>query len=56
MIGPRRRRPVVVAAAGFVPAAIGDAGNTGAHVPGAPVVTAGTVWLTGWAFGRQPVA
>jgi len=36
-------------------AAAHGAGNMGAHVPGALVLTAGTVWLTVRAFGRQPV-
>ena len=48
------RWPVVVSAAvllaGFAQAAIGDAGNMTAHVPGALVLTAGTVWVTAWAF------
>ena len=52
------RWPVVVAAAvfvaGFVQAAVGDGGNMNAHVPGALVLTVGTVWVTAWAFGRQP--
>jgi len=54
------RWPVVVAAAvflaGFVQAAIGDAGNMGAHVPGSLVLTVGTVWVTAWAFSRHPAA
>ena len=54
------RWPVVVAAAvfvaGFVQAAIGDAGNMGAHVPGSLVLTVGTVWVTAWAFTRYPTA
>ncbi|MBB3676825.1 hypothetical protein [Modestobacter versicolor] len=54
------RWPAVLAAAvfaaGFVQAAIGDAGNMGAHVPGALVLSVGTVWLTAWAFRRHPVA
>jgi hypothetical protein len=51
------RWPVVVAvlvfACTFVQAALGSAGNMSAHVPGALVITAGTVWLTAWAFRRQ---
>ena len=51
------RWPVVVSAAvlvaGFVQAALGDAGNMGAHVPGALVLTVGTVWVTAWAFTRH---
>ena len=51
------RWPVVVSAAvlvaGFVQAALGDAGKMGAHVPGSLVLTAGTVWVTAWAFTRQ---
>jgi len=51
------RWPVVLAAAvlvaGFVQAAIGDAGNMTAHVPGALVLTVGTVWVTAWAFRRS---
>ena len=54
------RWPVVLSAAvlvaGFVQAAIGDAGNMTAHVPGALVLTVGTVWVTAWAFRRQPGA
>jgi uncharacterized membrane protein len=54
------RWPVVVSAAvfvaGFVQAAVGDAGNMGAHVPGALVLTVGTVWVTAWAFTRHPAA
>jgi hypothetical protein len=52
------RWPVVVSGvvfvATFVQAAIGDAGNMTAHVPGALVLTVGTVWITGWAFQRHP--
>jgi hypothetical protein len=48
------RWPVVVSAAvfvaTFVQAALGDAGNMSVHVPGALVVTAGTIWVTSWAF------
>jgi hypothetical protein len=51
------RWPVVVAAlvfaCTFVQAALGSAGNMSAHVPGALVITGGTVWLTAWAFRRQ---
>jgi hypothetical protein len=51
------RWPVVVAvvvfACTFVQAALGSAGNMSAHVPGALVITTGTVWLTAWAFRRQ---
>ena len=54
------RWPVVVSAAvfvaGFVQAAIGDAGNMGAHVPGSLVLAVGTVWFPAWASTRQPVA
>jgi hypothetical protein len=54
--GPRW--PVVVSAAvfvaGFVQAAVGDAGNMAAHVPGSLVLTAGIVWVTVWAFQRRP--
>ncbi|WP_369140821.1 hypothetical protein [Modestobacter versicolor] len=54
------RWPVVVSAAvfvaGFVQAAIGDAGNMTAHVPGSLVLTVGTVWVTAWAFRRHPAA
>ena len=46
--------PVVVSAAvlgaGFVQAALGSAGNMTAHLPGALVLTVGTVWVTAWAF------
>ncbi len=52
------RWPVVVSAAvfvaGFAQAALGDAGNMAAHVPGALVLTVGTVWVTAWAFGSRP--
>ena len=51
------RWPVAVAAAvfvaGFVQAAIGDAGNMAAHVPGSLVLAVGTAWLTAWAFQRR---
>ena len=51
------RWPVVVAAAvfvaGFVQAALGDAGNMAAHVPGSLVLAVGTVWVTAWAFGAR---
>jgi hypothetical protein len=51
------RWPVAVSAAvlvaGFVQAALGDAGNLGAHVPGSLVLAVGTVWVTAWAFTRQ---
>jgi hypothetical protein len=54
------RWPVVVAAAvfvaTFVQAALGDAGNLSAHVPGALVLVAGVIWITAWAFGRRPAA
>jgi len=54
------RWPVVVSAAvlvaGFVQAAIGDAGNMTAHVPGALVLAVGTVWVTAWAFRGHPAA
>ncbi|GAB4082433.1 hypothetical protein GCU67_10680 [Modestobacter muralis] len=54
------RWPVVVSAAvfvaGFVQAALGDSGNMAAHVPGSLVLSIGTVWVTAWAFTRQPVA
>src|SRR4051794_11232694 len=54
------RWPVAVSAAvfvaTFVQAAVGDAGNLSAHVPGAFVLGAGTVWITAWAFGRRPAA
>jgi len=54
------RWPVVMAAAvfvaGFVQAALGDAGNMAAHVPGSLVLAVGTVWVTAWAFQRHPVA
>src|SRR4051812_42405783 len=54
------RWPVVVSAAvfvaTFVQAAVGDAGNLSAHVPGAFVLVAGTIWVTVWAFGRRPAA
>ncbi|WP_299955329.1 hypothetical protein [uncultured Modestobacter sp.] len=54
------RWPVVVAAAvfvaGFVQAAIGDAGNMAAHVPGSVVLAVGTVWVTAWAFQRRPAS
>jgi uncharacterized membrane protein len=54
------RWPVVVSAAvfvaGFVQAAVGDGGNMAAHVPGSLVLAVGTVWVTAWAFTRQPVA
>jgi hypothetical protein len=50
------RWPVVVAVlvfiCTFVQAALGDAGVMAAHVPGALVLTVGTVWLTAWAFRR----
>jgi hypothetical protein len=52
--GPRWA--VVLAAlvfvATFVQAGLGDAKIMAAHVPGALVLTAGTVWLTAWAFRR----
>ena len=47
---------VAVLVAGFVQAALGDAGNMTAHVPGALVLTVGTVWITAWAFRRHPAA
>jgi hypothetical protein len=54
------RWPLVVSAAvfvaGFVQAALGDAGAMGAHVPGALVLTVGTVWVTAWAFTPHPAA
>lgn len=54
------RWPVVVAAAvfvaGFVQAAVGDAGAMAAHVPGSLVLAVGTVWVTAWAFQRHPAA
>lgn len=34
----------------FVQAALGSSGNIAAHVPVALAVSAGTVWLTAWAF------
>ncbi|WP_448625692.1 hypothetical protein [Geodermatophilus sp. URMC 64] len=34
----------------FVQAALGSAAVMAAHVPGAMVLTVGTVWLTVWAF------
>jgi hypothetical protein len=56
--GPRW--PVTVSAlvfaCTFVQAALGDAGNLSAHVPGALVLTVGTVWVTAWAFQRHPAA
>jgi hypothetical protein len=56
--GPRW--PVAVSAvvfiATFVQAALGEAGNMSAHVPGALVLTAGTIWVTAWAFRRRPEA
>jgi len=52
--GPRW--PVAVSAAvfaaSFVQAALGDAGNLAAHVPGALVLTLGTTWVTAWAIRR----
>ena len=52
------RWPVAVSAnvlvAGFVQAAVGEAGNMSAHVPGALVLTVGTVWVTAWAFRSGP--
>ncbi|WP_369132511.1 hypothetical protein [Modestobacter sp. I12A-02662] len=48
------RWPVAVSAAVFVAsflqAALGSGGNMAAHVPGALVLTVGTVWVTAWAF------
>jgi hypothetical protein len=38
----------------FVQAYLGDEGNLNAHVPGALVLTVGTVWVTAWAFTRRP--
>jgi cytochrome bd-type quinol oxidase subunit 2 len=56
--GPRW--PVVVSAlvfaCTFVQAAVGHAQNLSAHVPGALVLTVGTVWVTSWAFQRHPSA
>jgi hypothetical protein len=53
--GPRW--PVVVSAlvfvCTFVQAAVGHAQNLSAHVPGALVLTVGTVWVTAWAFQRH---
>jgi len=43
----------VVFLATFLQAALGSAGNLTAHVPGALLLTVGTVWLTAWAFRRQ---
>ncbi|RBY78357.1 hypothetical protein DQ238_12905 [Geodermatophilus sp. TF02-6] len=40
----------VVFALTFVQAALGSAGEMAAHVPTALVLSAGTVWLTAWAF------
>ena len=52
------RWPVAVSAAvfvaTFVQAYLGDEGNLNAHVPGALVLTVGTIWLTAWAFTRRP--
>jgi hypothetical protein len=54
------RWPVVLSAAvfvaTFVQAELGEAGNMSAHVPGALVLTAGTIWVTAWAFRRHPEA
>ena len=48
------RWPVAVSAAvfvaTFVQAALGSAGNMLVHVPGALVLTVGSVWVTAWAF------
>ncbi len=56
--GPRW--PVAVSAAvfvaSFVQAALGSGGNMAAHVPGALALTVGTIWVTAWAFRRQPEA
>jgi hypothetical protein len=41
---------------GFVQAALGEAENMTAHVPGALVLTVGTVWVTAWALRRHPEA
>jgi predicted membrane protein len=52
--GGGARWPAVVSAlvfaATFVQAALGEAKNMSAHVPCALVVTAGTIWVTAWAF------
>jgi hypothetical protein len=54
------RWPVAVSAAvfvaGFLQAALGSAGNMVAHVPGALVLTVGTVWVTAWALRPHPEA
>jgi hypothetical protein len=52
------RWPAIVSAAvfvaTFVQAYLGDEGNLNAHVPGALVLTVGTIWVTAWAFTRRP--
>ena len=52
--GGGARWPVVVSAlvfvATFVQAELGEAEVMSAHVPGALVITAGTIWVTAWAF------
>lgn len=46
---------VAVFAAGFVQAALGSSGVMAAHVPGAMVLTTGSVWLLAWSLSRHPV-
>lgn len=45
---------VVVFVATFVQAATGGREHLAVHVPGAMVLTAGSVWLAVWAFGSAP--
>ncbi|MCO7218659.1 hypothetical protein [Klenkia sp. PcliD-1-E] len=45
---------VAVFAAGFVQAALGSSGEMAAHVPGALVLTVGSVWVLAWSLARRP--
>jgi hypothetical protein len=45
---------VAVFAASFVQAALGSSHQIAAHVPGALVLTVGSVWLLAWSLSRHP--
>ncbi len=45
---------VAVFAASFVQAALGSSGVMAAHVPGALVLTVGSVWVLAWSLSRHP--
>ncbi|SDG34393.1 hypothetical protein [Klenkia brasiliensis] len=46
---------VAVFAASFVQAALGSSHQMAAHVPGALVLTVGSVWVLAWSLSRHPV-